>query len=372
MIAIVCAAVVLLVLDFAQQLLLIGDLTRSVSRSVVWSALICFIAYLTIKSHVTSAVRRTLLVPLCGVILLLASDVAEDVKAWNDTPLIGRNSQVRRVIDKVAMAVTVSGIFLTLYQLLRSIDASHRKYQIHLDELAQASRISTMNEVTAGIAHELNQPLTAIAAYAHSVSAHLLSDSVDVTERATELLNKIEAQACRAGDIIKRLRQLVAPGELALDVVDFNDIVREAVEICGSRASELRQRIDFRVAVGLPRVRADVVQIQQLVVNLVVNALEANAVGNGCDNVVSVVTSFHDGEYVRVSVIDNGPGLPAETPSRVFEPFYSTKSHGMGIGLAICKSIAEAHHGQLTANDSNGHADRSGATFRLQLPVVRS
>ncbi|MEZ6073943.1 MAG: ATP-binding protein [Pirellulales bacterium] len=365
MLAIICASVVLLFLEAAQKYLLIGELTRSVSRATVWGVLVCFVAYLTVKSRVSTGVRRTLLVPLTGLVFILASDMTEDVTAWNDTPIVGRHSQVRRALDNVATVVFACGVILALYQLLRSIDASHRKYQVHFDELAQASRVSTMNELTAGIAHELNQPLAAIATYAHLANARLHGNSVDQIQYATELLGKIEAQAYRAGDIIKRLRQLVTKNELTLDVVDFNDVVREAIEMCSARAAELRQRIDICLALGLPPVHADVVQVRQSVVNLVVNALEANAAGNQRDNAVTVATSLRGDQQVCVTVSDNGPGLPADLPSKVFEPFYSTKSYGMGIGLAICKSISEAHGGKISARNNPGR----GATFTLQLPV---
>jgi two-component system sensor kinase FixL len=337
---------------------------------VAFTILSCFIVYLGYQSPLPPAVRRTLIIPFVFLIIDCSLDVTREIESLDNVAIIGHDSGVRRFAQSVLLAGRVCFLFLVLYLLLRSIDETQNKYRQNLDELAHISRRYTMGELATGLAHELNQPLAAIANYAHAASSNLNSDSTGANAKAMRLLEKIETQACRAGDIIRRLRRTLGPSDPELSIVDLNTVVNDAVEICTARATQLQQHIRVQPATDLPAVRADAVQIQQVVVNLLVNALEANAQqanvsGHGPNSTVSVMTAAVDNDCVEVAVSDNGPGLATEVVTQVFEPFFTTKDEGLGVGLAISKSITESHEGELTASNNS---DR-GATFSLQLPV---
>lgn len=232
----------------------------------------------------------------------------------------------------------------------------------HLEQLAHVTRVSSMGEMASAIAHEVNQPLTAIQTFADA-SIRLLRSGPEAAASVAQALERIAGEASRAGEIIRRTRRFVRnePGQPV--EMDVNHVVAEVIRLAAPDAREAGIAIQAEAGAELPCVLADPIQIQQVLLNLVRNAVEAiNGAGGGFDRRIEIRTSRRDDE-VEIRVGDSGPGL-AE-PDRLFEPFYSTKAEGMGIGLAISRSLIEAHGGRLTGESQPGR----GALFRVRLPI---
>lgn len=231
-------------------------------------------------------------------------------------------------------------------------------------ELAHASRVSAMGEMAAQFAHELNQPLTVISSYATG-ALDLPALRGGGADDVADVLRRIAEQAKRAGDIIRRTRRFVEKHEQEKARIDVNALIRETAQLIQGEA--LRRAVEMRLhlAEPLPPVIADAVQIQQVVVNLARNGIEAMATGSS-DPKHLVIRTERTPNGVVVSVEDSGTGIPPDVLARLFEPFFSTKPNGLGIGLSICRSIVEAHGAELTVTSAPGR----GALFRFALPVV--
>ncbi|MEW7978039.1 MAG: ATP-binding protein [Candidatus Sedimenticola endophacoides] len=235
----------------------------------------------------------------------------------------------------------------------------------HQQELVHVCRLSTMGEMATGLAHELNQPLSAIANYANGCARRLQMDNRDMRD-IISVLEQINVQADRAGLIIKRLRSLVGKQQPVRTKADINQVVREVCSFVEFEARKLNVVIEQELTLSEMYVRIDVVQIEQVLLNLIRNALDALRdvpeeerdliVRSGCSD---------EGRSVAVQVIDTGPGIPAEAMDRLFEPFFTTKSSGMGMGLIISKTIMEDHNGRITV----GRWHHSGTTFTMTLPL---
>lgn len=227
--------------------------------------------------------------------------------------------------------------------------------------LLNVSRMATIGEMAAGVAHELNQPLTAIANYAHACDRLLGSREAD-REDIREALRQITSQTKRAADILRRLRTLVRnqPSERAR--VQPNVLVEELFGLLTSDASLHGARLEVSLTPGLPEVRVDAAQIQQVILNLVRNGVEALAMSGCCDPMIVIRTSLSAGQ-VEIAVIDNGPGLARDAQRRLFDPFFSTKDNGTGLGLAMSNTIARAHGGSVSHRPCT-----PGACFSLHLP----
>jgi signal transduction histidine kinase len=236
---------------------------------------------------------------------------------------------------------------------------------LHLrNELAYVSRVTTMGELAASITHELNQPLAAILSNAEAIESILASDHLDLDE-AKAGIGDIIHDCNRAAETIRRLRALFRHGECTKSKVDLARLLRETARIVQSET--LVRNISFILDVreALPPVVAERVQLQQVIINLILNAFDAvAAIDDGPRDVcVSAVTGGAD--YVRIFVRDSGKGIAPEAVPKIFDAFFTTKPNGMGMGLAIAKSIVEAHGGQLCVSPN---ADR-GATFEIKLPI---
>lgn len=230
------------------------------------------------------------------------------------------------------------------------------------EKLAATARLVTVGEMASTIAHELNQPLSAIASYATG-SVNLLERGAARPDELGEALRKISEQAQRAGRIIRRVHDFVRKSAPARSVVRVNAVVEEALGFAEAEARKRRIRIRARRAGGDPEVQADPVLLQQVVLNLVRNAMDAMAGVPPERREIEVTTEAADGA-ITVSISDRGTGIPAEVEPRLFEPFFTTKPEGMGMGLNICRSILEAHRGRLWAEPNPG----GGATFLFSLP----
>ncbi len=235
-------------------------------------------------------------------------------------------------------------------------------------EMAHIGRVSAMGELTASLAHELNQPLTAILNNAQVAQRFLAAEVVDLAEMQ-EILNDIVADDKRAADVIRRLRQLLKKGDLEYVSLDLNEVVTEVARLVTSDAAIRSVSMRVEAIAGLPRVRGDRVQLQQVVLNLVLNGLDAMRDAGTDDRKSLVIRTFSgSAAVVGVAVHDTGPGIAEKSMDHIFDPLYTTKTDGIGMGLAIARTIVEAHGGRLTALNN----DDGGATFQFTLPVDKT
>jgi len=252
-----------------------------------------------------------------------------------------------------------------LANVLASAQAEREAARLR-QHLAHIGRVSAMGELTASLAHELNQPLTAILNNAQVALRHLDAASPDLSG-LREILADIVADDKRAAEVIHRLRALVKKGDLGHVPLDINDVVAEVAQLV--RHDVVRRNVPMTVdlAAGLPSVRGDRVQLQQVVLNMILNGLEAMAEPNGRGRALVIRTARAGDAAVRVSVEDSGAGIDPDDVERLFEPLYTTKPEGLGMGLAIARTIVDAHGGRLGA--SNNAA--GGATFDFTVPVAQ-
>ncbi len=233
------------------------------------------------------------------------------------------------------------------------------------DRLAHVTRLQTLGEMAAGIAHEINQPLTAISNYAHA-GRRLLDSSPTDKQQLSQALEKITLQAERAGDVIRRLRNFVRKRSSARTIVHVDQLVRDAVRLAEVDAAFHDLSIELQLGERLPAVLADPVQIQQVLLNLLRNAMEAMEAPDCSPRILTVRAEAADETTLVISVQDRGEGISAEVERQLFTTFFTTKSFGLGLGLAISRSILESHGGRLWFTRN---ADR-GATFHISLPAV--
>lgn len=254
--------------------------------------------------------------------------------------------------------------------IIRDLTAQKRDQQILLEQrerLARVGRLSTMGEMTASIAHEINQPLTAIAAYAQACINLLDKGTVDDVNvaRARAGLVKLSAQTLRAGDIIERIQRFVRHEGSDKKLVDINDLMRDLVHLAAADARSHSVELKFELHESLPAVYCDPVQIQQVALNLVRNAIDAMTdidCRHGRSIVLRTKRNFHK---IEVAVEDLGTGVSDEQAALIFSPFHTTKAQGMGMGLSICKSIMQEHDGNLEFFNNSGE----GCTFYFTLPI---
>lgn len=285
---------------------------------------------------------------------------------------IGREVEGRRKDGSVfPLELAVSEVCLPGRRLFTGIvrDVSQRRLaeqqaRQRLEELAHASRLADLGELTSSIAHEINQPLAAIVSFADAC-LRMLRAGTGSPEVLRGALEQISAQGERAGDIVHNLRQFVHKGSTTRTQVDVNKVIRDVLGLLSHDLRQRRVRVQLLLDESLPEVSADRVQVGQVTLNLVRNALEAIGEDEGSPREIRISTARSGQHLLEVSVSDTGVGLPPEGPQRVFETFFTTKPQGMGIGLSICRSLVEAHGGRLTA-ESNQQA---GATFRFTLPL---
>jgi two-component system, LuxR family, sensor kinase FixL len=253
--------------------------------------------------------------------------------------------------------------------LVAGVDVTERMRREEMAALAQdrmtrVARLASMGEMASGVAHELNQPLTAIATYARACERFLAMTTPDHAELALAV-REIEAEGLRAGRIIERLRQLVRHDEPeSLTPVAINSVIEELRALLCADARLFSANLEFALADGLPRIDGSVSQLQQLILNLVRNSLEALAEGPTGDRWVRLATRRNDAGQVELAVIDNGPGFPAEIADRLFHPFATTKKSGTGLGLAMSRTIVQNHGGIIGI----GEAAPRGASVIVRLP----
>jgi two-component system sensor kinase FixL len=231
-------------------------------------------------------------------------------------------------------------------------------------ELVHMSRFTALGEMASTLAHEINQPLTAITNYLKGCRRILERMEGDRIPILRDAVNEAGEQALRAGQVIRHLREFVARGESERHIENLPKLIEEASALSLVGAKEQGVRVTFEFDPDAPFVLADRIQIQQVLLNLIRNAIEAMQDTERRE--LKVVTRSADEGYVELSVADTGPGLAPEIAGQLFHPFVTTKKHGMGVGLSICRTIVEAHGGKIWAESKQGE----GTAFRFTLRTV--
>lgn len=235
-----------------------------------------------------------------------------------------------------------------------------------MSELARINRFSTAGELTASIAHEINQPLASIRVNAETMEL-LINGASPKMEEIREITADIRRDEERATEVIRRVRSLLRNAPFEPENVDFNGVVSETLEFASALAVSRQVKLQGALYPGPLVVAADQIQLQQVILNLIVNAMDAMADIPAADRHITVSTGRKD-DFVEASISDSGPGIPVDKLADVFEPFFTTKEHGMGMGLSIARTIVEAHDGQLLAENQV----KGGALFTIRLPALKA
>jgi signal transduction histidine kinase len=247
------------------------------------------------------------------------------------------------------------------YGTSTDIEDRKRAEQLQAD-LAHINRVTTMGELTASLSHELKQPIAAAITNANTCLRWLKRDQPDL-EEACAAAKRIIGDQKRAADMIERLRSLYKKSPPNRESVEVNEIIREMVALLRGEANRYAVSMRADIAAGLPRITADRVQLQQVLMNLMLNATEAMKETGG---ILTASSQLHGDNQLLISVSDTGVGLPSENAHQIFDAFFTTKTQGSGMGLAISRSIIESHDGRLWATANDGR----GATFHFTLPAA--
>ncbi|MFL9991047.1 ATP-binding protein [Paraburkholderia sediminicola] len=231
-------------------------------------------------------------------------------------------------------------------------------------DLAHLTRVSTMGQLASSLAHELNQPLTAILSNVQAAQRFMTADPIDLAE-LRDILNDIVQDDYRASEVIRRIRAVVKKGDLEVVPLDLAGVMRDVVALVHSDAIVRGTRVTLDIDTALPPVRGDRVQLQQVMLNLLLNAFDAMNEVPPVDRTVCVTLKSADKGMVLIAVRDRGHGLTADKLDKIFKPFFTSKPQGLGLGLSISRSIIDMHRGRLWAENNN---DR-GATFYVALPA---
>jgi signal transduction histidine kinase len=268
----------------------------------------------------------------------------------------------------IVEAAVIGYLFLERRQL-RADRASRapgndaRSSAVRPQEISHVHRVAALGELSASLAHELKQPLTAILSNAQAARRYL-AQPVPNHDEIRQALGDIIDDDNRAVDLIGRMRSLLKKDAFEPVSVDVNAVVSDVARLVANAARMKQVTFHVALAPSLPPVRGDRIQLQQVVLNLAINAVEASAASSGRPAVVRIGTSAGSNHHVEVAVSDNGPGIAAADLQKIFEPFFTTKTDGLGMGLSISRSIVEAHGGRIWAD-----ASPEGATVRVALPA---
>jgi signal transduction histidine kinase len=266
----------------------------------------------------------------------------------------------------------ITAVILAQAGLISALLREHRRRKFsevqsrqRMAELAHVNRFSTAGELTTSIAHEINQPLGSILTNAETAQAILKSPSPDIAE-LNEIVVDILRDDRRASEVIRRLRSLLTKAPFELKSLDLNDVARETVEFLSPLAVARKVELTSLITQNALPILGDRIQIQQVILNLVVNGFDAMKDTPTENRIISIRTSRVE-NFAQLSVSDRGPGIPEDKLKEIFEPFFTSKAGGMGMGLSIARTIIEAHHGLISAKNR----DHGGATFRIRLPLVQ-
>jgi PAS domain S-box-containing protein len=244
---------------------------------------------------------------------------------------------------------------------------AEQETQLLRQEIAHAGRVSMMGQLASGLAHEINQPLASILRNAEAAELFLQHPSPDLDE-IRAILSDIRSDDERAGQVIDRMRGLLKRQTLDAARLDVGVLVGDVAALVRIDATTRQVKLDVNVPADLPLVRGDRVQIQQVLLNLILNGMDSLDGTRLEDRCINVIARPDGAQLIEISVGDTGHGIPADTLARIFDPFFTTKPNGMGIGLAVSRTIVEAHSGRLWAENRHG----GGATFRFTLPIAEA
>ena len=264
------------------------------------------------------------------------------------------------VFDKAGRFIGYRGVARHITERKRAEEAL-RDMQM---ELAHANRVATMGQLSASITHEVNQPITAAVTYALAARRLLSAEPPNFGE-VDDALSLIVKEGNRAGEVVGRIRALIKKAPARKDAVAINDAILEVIALTRTEAANNSVSVRTQLAEGLPRVQGDRVQLQQVLLNLIINAIEAMR-DVGEEERELLISTRNEPDGVSVEVRDSGPGFAPAALERVFEAFYTTKPGGLGLGLSICRSIIEAHNGRLWASPNVPR----GASFQFALPAI--
>ncbi len=264
----------------------------------------------------------------------------------------------------------ITTIILLQAALITALIREHRRRQLaevqsrqRMAELARVMRFSTAGELTASIAHEINQPLGSILTNAETADAILQSSTPDIAE-LKDIVKDILQDDRRAGEVIRRMRSLLKKAPFEVKNMDLNDLARETVEFLSALAIARTVELVSVITPDALPILGDRIQLQQVILNLVVNGIDATRDTPSDNRIISIRTSRVE-KSAQLSVSDRGSGIPEDKLEEVFVPFFTSKAEGMGMGLSIARTIIEAHHGRISAKNR----DHGGATFRIRLPL---
>jgi signal transduction histidine kinase len=289
------------------------------------------------------------------VIIAVGRDLSAVYAGWQ------RETQL--YVVAFALLALAAGVALHVH-IVRSKELELAAQQRHR-ELTHLSRVAMLGELSGAIAHELNQPLTAILSNAQAAQRFLAQGKASDAEMR-EILADIVSEDRRAGEIIRRLRALLSPADRLLQTVDLNEVVSEALALLHSELENQRVTLRAELTASLPRVKADSVQLQQVLINLLLNACDAMREIPATVRGLMVRTGLTADGSVCVSVVDQGSGVAAEALEKIFDSYFTTKPTGMGLGLSVCRSIVRAHGGRIWAENNQGR----GASFHFSLPAT--
>jgi C4-dicarboxylate-specific signal transduction histidine kinase len=270
--------------------------------------------------------------------------------------------QIALVITIILVQAGLISVLLREYRRRQLAEVQSRRL---MAELAHVMRFSTAGELTASIAHEISQPLGSILTNAETADEILQSSRPDIAE-LKDIVKDILRDDRRASAVIQRMKSLLKKAPFELKSLDLNDVVRETIEFISALAIGRRAELVSVITPDALPVLGDRIQLQQVVLNLVVNGIDAMKDTLNENRIISISTSRVE-DFAELSVSDRGSGIPGDKLKEVFEPFFTSKAEGMGMGLSIARTIIEAHHGLISArNQVHG-----GASFRIRLPLVQ-
>jgi C4-dicarboxylate-specific signal transduction histidine kinase len=232
-------------------------------------------------------------------------------------------------------------------------------------QVAHVARLTSLGAITASIAHEVNQPLAAIVSHGEA-SLRWLDREVPRLDEIEASIRHVIADGKRASEVVQRIRALIRKSEREQSLLNLNDLVEEVVPLVRHEVARHRALLRLDLAAHLPAIHGDPIQLQQVIINLIINAVQAMAAVEGRVRAVMVATRGEGSDRVLLEVADTGPGIDAAHAGQIFDAFFTTKPDGMGMGLAICRSIIEAHGGQMVVGS---RTPEPGAVFRCGLPI---
>jgi C4-dicarboxylate-specific signal transduction histidine kinase len=282
---------------------------------------------------------------------------------WRTVPPAHESAALLRFAVFLVATLVITGLMEIKGRVEESRTRAQDALRLAESDLAHVNRVTAMGELTASLAHEVNQPIAAAVTDANTCLRWLKHDHPDL-EEAREAASRVVKDASRAAEIVSRIRLLFQKGAPQRELVDVNEVIKEMIVLLRNEASRYSISVRTELTADLPRIMGDRVQLQQVLMNLMINGLDAMKDGEGRRE-LAIKSQRGDDDQLQVSVSDNGVGLPHQHADQIFKAFFTTKVHGTGMGLRISRTIVESHGGRLWASDNPSR----GASFHFTLPI---